>query len=198
MPNPAPQKERKNHLPWLLAGLVVAAGAYFGISRLQVTEAPAPAAPVVEVAAPVAEPTPAPLPEPKPAAQPVAKKEEAPKKEKAAKKAKPKEPEEEVVIIADEPAQPAGGYEAFYKYIKQNLKYPEAARQQKAEGKVILQFLVKKDGSLSKVKVQKGIGHGCDEEAIRVVKAGEAWQPAKNKGMAVTQQVVMPINFRLN
>ncbi|MCU0450071.1 MAG: TonB family protein [Bernardetiaceae bacterium] len=150
--------------------------------------------------------------EEKPVEQPVKKEKvakeepkvkEEPKKvekaEKVEKKPEPKKAEEdEVVILADVGAEPEGGYEAYYKYIKQNLKYPEEAKKQQAVGKVLLKMVVKKDGSLSDIKVEKGIGYGCDEEAIRVVKAGSPWKAAQNQGKPVSQEVLLPIVFRLN
>jgi periplasmic protein TonB len=124
-------------------------------------------------------------------------KEEPKKVEK--KKPEPKKVEEdEIVILADVAAEPDGGYEAYYKYIKQNLNYPEEAKKQQAVGKVLLKMVVKKDGSLSSIKVEKGIGYGCDEEAIRVVKAGSPWKAAQNQGKPVSQEVLLPIVFRLN
>lgn len=196
-PSNTANKNRKQPLLWLLAGLVVAGIAYVAISYFQT---PPPLVAGVATPAPQLVDTLTALKKAVP--QPVVKvalpKVEPPKKEKVVKKPKPQAPGEEVVVIADEPAEPEGGYETFYKYIKLNLKYPEEARHQKAEGKVWLEFVVKKDGSLAKVKVQKGIGFGCDEEAIRVIRAGSSWKPAKNKGTPVLQKVSMPIVFRLN
>lgn len=111
-----------------------------------------------------------------------------------------KQTQEEVVVIADQPAEPTSGYPSYYRYIKASLQYPEEAKRHNAEGQVFVEFIVKKDGSLDDVRVQpgKGIGYGCDEEAIRVVKQGEKWKPAINKGEPVAQRVTLPIKFKLN
>ena len=65
------------------------------------------------------------------------------------------------------------------------------------EGKVFVQFVVEKDGSLSDVHVIKGIGAGCDEEAIRVVQNAPKWKPAKQRGRPVRQRLVLPLTFKL-
>ncbi|MCS7018670.1 MAG: TonB family protein [Cytophagales bacterium] len=140
-----------------------------------------------------------PEPEIKPEPKPVEKQEK--EKKKVAKSEKPKpEQKEEPVIIADQPAEPISGYPAYYRYIKSSLQYPEEAKKHNAEGQVFVEFVVRKDGTLEDVKVQsgKGIGYGCDEEAVRVVKQGEKWKPAIHKGEPVAQRVTLPIKFKLN
>lgn len=139
---------------------------------------------------------PEPKPEP-PKEKPVKKAEE---KKPVVKTEKPKKADEEVVVVADQPAEPASGYPSYYRYIKKSLQYPEEAKRHNAEGQVFVEFVVKKDGSLEDVRVQpgKGIGYGCDEEAVRVVKQGEKWKPAINKGEPVAQRVTLPIKFKLN
>jgi protein TonB len=104
---------------------------------------------------------------------------------------------EEVFTIVEEGAEPVGGYEEFYKYIKKALKYPSQARRMGVEGKVYVQFVVDKDGSLNEIKVIKGIGAGCDEEASRVIQEASKWKPGKQRGRAVKQRIVMPISFKL-
>lgn len=104
---------------------------------------------------------------------------------------------EEVFEVVEEGATPSGGYPAFYEYIRKNLKYPAQARRMGVEGKVYVQFVVDKDGSLTEVKAIKGIGAGCDEEAMRVVKEAAKWKPGKQRGRSVKQRIVMPIAFKL-
>jgi protein TonB len=104
---------------------------------------------------------------------------------------------EEVFTIVEEGAEPVGGYEEFYKYIKKALKYPSQARRMGVEGKVYVQFVVDKDGSLNEIKVIKGIGAGCDEEASRVIQEAAKWKAGKQRGRAVKQRIVMPISFKL-
>lgn len=113
------------------------------------------------------------------------------------------EPEEEeevdqVFTIVEEQATPQGGMSAFYQYIKKNLDYPRQAKRMGVQGKVFLEFIVDKDGSITNVKVLRGIGAGCDEEAVRILKESPKWQPAKQRGRPVKQKMTFPINFRLN
>ncbi len=110
-------------------------------------------------------------------------------------------PEEEVAdqifsVVEDQP-EPAGGYPAFYKFIQKNMDYPAQARRMGVEGKVYVQFVVDKDGSINEVKAIKGIGAGCDEEAVRVVKSAPKWKPGKQRGRAVKVRMVVPITFKL-
>jgi protein TonB len=99
-------------------------------------------------------------------------------------------------VVENQPA-PVGGYEAFYKYIGKNIKYPDQARRMGVEGKVFVQFVVDKDGSITDVQVLKGIGSGCDEEAIRVVKSAPKWTPGKQRGRPVRVRMSVPIAFKL-
>lgn len=103
---------------------------------------------------------------------------------------------DEIFTIVEEGAEPDGGYDNYYKYIKKTLKYPSQARRMGTEGKVFVQFVVDKDGSVTEAKVIKGIGAGCDEEALRVIQ-GTKWKPGKQRGRAVKQRIVMPISFKL-
>jgi TonB family C-terminal domain len=106
--------------------------------------------------------------------------------------------EAEALTLVDEMATPLSGYEAYYRYIRNNMLYPGEAIKQGIQGNVTVEFIVDKEGNLHNIRIKKGIGHGCDEEAIRVVKAGEKWKPAKNKGKIVMQKITLPISFRLN
>ena len=106
--------------------------------------------------------------------------------------------EVEVYTIVKEPATPVeGGYSTFNKYISDSMQYPESARKKKIEGRVLIEFIVDKDGSLTEVKVVKGIGGGCDEEAIRIIEEAEKWKPGRNKGVEVKQRILYPIDFKL-
>lgn len=112
------------------------------------------------------------------------------------------EPEEEVsdeilTIVEQQPEYP-GGMAAFRTYIAKNLNYPNQARRMGIEGRVYVQFVVEKDGSLTDVKVVKGIGAGCDEEAARVIKMSQNFNPGKQRGVPVRVSMVMPIYFRLS
>jgi periplasmic protein TonB len=110
-------------------------------------------------------------------------------------------PEEDpniIIVIAETQPAPVGGYEAFYKYISKNIKYPDQARRIGVEGKVFVQFVVDKDGSLTNVEVLKGIGSGCDEEAVRVIKSAPNWSPGKQRGRPVRVRMSVPIAFKLS
>jgi protein TonB len=111
-------------------------------------------------------------------------------------------PEEEVVeevftIVEDQPEFP-GGMPAFYKFVGDNMKYPSQARRMGIEGRVFVQFVVDKDGTVTEVKAVKGIGAGCDEEAERVLRQSPKFKPGKQRGRAVKVRMVLPIIFKLN
>ncbi|MEX2336498.1 MAG: TonB family protein [Fulvivirga sp.] len=91
-----------------------------------------------------------------------------------------------------------GGMEAFYQYVENQLEYPIEARQKGTEGIVEIQFVVEKDGSLSNVTAIKGIGFGCDAEAVSVVQNAPAFNPGKQRGRPVRVQMVLPVLFSLN
>jgi TonB family protein len=91
----------------------------------------------------------------------------------------------------------ASGQREFSKYLSTNLKYPAAARQSNIQGKVYLSFIVEKDGRLTDIKVKQGIGGGCDEEAIRLLRNSPKWKPGLIKEEPVRTFYVTPINFQL-
>lgn len=90
-----------------------------------------------------------------------------------------------------------GGDESRIIFLANNIKYPQQARQKRISGTVYVTFVVEKDGSLSNPKILRGIGEGCDEEVIRVVKLMPRWQPGKQQGEAVRVQFNMPVKFVL-
>jgi periplasmic protein TonB len=106
-----------------------------------------------------------------------------------------KEDPQQIFTVVEEIAVPVGGLTAFYDYVKGNLKYPVQAKRMELEGRVFVQFIVEKDGSITDVQAIKGIGGGCDEEAIRVVANAAKWNPAKQRGKPVRQRMVLPITF---
>jgi TonB family protein len=89
------------------------------------------------------------------------------------------------------------GIEAFYRFLSQNIKYPEAMRKNNIEGKVFITFIVEKDGSLSDIKSVRDVGYGSAEESIRVLKLSPKWSPGYQNGIAVRVQYTMPISFTL-
>jgi protein TonB len=108
-----------------------------------------------------------------------------------------KEESDEVFMVVEETATPINGMESFYKFASENLKYPGQARRMNVEGKVFVEFIVAKDGTLTNIKIVKGIGAGCDEEAIRILELAPKWKPAKQRGKPVKQRIVLPIFFKL-
>ena len=96
--------------------------------------------------------------------------------------------------IVEEKAEPKG----FYEFVRKNLKYPRQAKRMGIEGKVIMQFVVNKDGSIVDAKVLRGIGGGCDEEALRIIQNSPKWKPGKQRGNEVRQRMTFPLIFRLN
>jgi len=110
-------------------------------------------------------------------------------------------PEEEdtdkIFLVVEKQPEPKGGIRAFNKYIGTHIKYPEQARRAGVQGRVYVQFVVDKDGSLTNVKAVKGIGMGCDQEAVRVVKKAPKWNPGKQRGRPVRVKMVIPILFTL-
>lgn len=106
------------------------------------------------------------------------------------------DPNEIFTKVENQP-EPDGGMAEFYHYIQNNLKYPIEAKQAGIEGVVFLQFVVAPDGTLTEVQAVKGIGGGCDEEAVRVVTNSPKWQPGIEKGKAVNVRMILPITFKL-
>ncbi len=109
----------------------------------------------------------------------------------------PKEETDEIFTVVEESAAPKGGMQAFYKFVGEKIKYPAQARRMGIEGRVFVEFVINKDGTLSDVRAIKGIGAGCDEEAVRIVQSAPAWNPGKQRGKAVKQRYTLPIIFKL-
>ena len=105
--------------------------------------------------------------------------------------------QEEIFSVVDGSASPKDGYQAFYRFIGENINYPPNARRLGVEGKVFVEFIVNRDGSLTDLKVIKGIGGGCDGEALRVISLSPNWNPGTQKGLPVRQKMVIPITFSL-
>jgi protein TonB len=115
----------------------------------------------------------------------------------------PIEIEEEVVeeaaiftVVESMPEFP-GGYSELYEYLGKNIKYPVMAKESGIQGKVYVTFVVEIDGSITDVRTIRGIGGGCDEEAIRVVQAMPKWKPGKQRGKPVRVQYNLPVRFTL-
>ena len=105
--------------------------------------------------------------------------------------------EQEVFTIVEEMPSYPGGDVKLYEYLGKNIKYPQIARESGIQGRVFVNFVVEPDGSVSNVKVMRGIGGGCDEEAMRVIKSMPKWKPGKQRGKAVRVTYTIPVVFKL-
>lgn len=122
----------------------------------------------------------------------------APPAPKVEPKPEPKKPEPEKIFEAvEQQAQFPGGAGALNSWLSKNLRYPELAQQNNIEGRVIVQFVVEKDGSISHPVIARGVDKELDKEAIRVVKRMPKWQPGKNNGVAVRSKFTLPVVFKL-
>jgi protein TonB len=104
--------------------------------------------------------------------------------------------EEPFVVVEEMPVFP-GGDEALLKYIVENVKYPEASKNNKTEGKVIVRFCVTAKGNVDKLSVLRGVADDIDAEALRVVKTLPDFKPGKQGGKEVPVWYMVPINFAL-
>lgn len=109
------------------------------------------------------------------------------------------EPEEEEIfmVVEDQPEFP-GGTAALLEYLRKNIKYPAICRENNIQGRVIVQFVVNKDGRIVEPEVVKGVHPSLDKEALRVVSGMPSWKPGKQRGKEVRVKYSVPINFRLN
>ena len=104
--------------------------------------------------------------------------------------------EEELFLVVEQAASYPGGKNAWENYIKQKLKYPQKARQAGIEGTVTLEFIVDEHGKIKDIKVIKGLGYGCDEEAVRLLKNSIKWIAAKQQGRNVNSKIQLASNLR--
>ena len=105
---------------------------------------------------------------------------------------------DEIFDVVETQPNPPGGMSGWNKYLADNLKYPTQARRMGVEGTVIVVFVINTDGSIQDVEVLRGIGGGCDEEAVKVVKNAPKWEPGKQRGRPVRTRMRLPIRFKLS
>ena len=103
--------------------------------------------------------------------------------------------EDEIFEFIEEQAQFPGGDRELYKFLNSKVKYPQLALDSGIKGTVYVTFIVEKDGSITDIKVARGIGGGCDEEAVRVVRSMPRWKPGKQKGEFVRVKYTLPFQF---
>ena len=110
-----------------------------------------------------------------------------------------KENEEQVIFqVVEEMPNFPGGMNECMKFLARNIKYPVLAQEAKIEGRVIVQFVVDRDGSVNDIKVVRSISPQLDAEAVRVIGLMPKWNPGKQRGKAVAVKYTMPIQFRLD
>ena len=107
------------------------------------------------------------------------------------------EEEEKPLVVVEQNPEFQGGYEAMLKYLHDHMNYPALAQESAIQGTVFVQFVVSKTGKISNVKILRGIGGGCDEEAVRVVKEMPNWIPGRQNGQAVPVMYQIPVKFQL-
>ena len=105
--------------------------------------------------------------------------------------------EEEIFVAVEQQAEFPGGQAALMKWLSNNIRYPEAAQQNDIQGRVVVKFVVEKDGSIGQATVVRGVDKDLDREALRVVKKMPKWQPGKNNGVAVRSYFNLPVTFKL-
>lgn len=110
----------------------------------------------------------------------------------------PEPPDDTPFVVVEQQPEFPGGLPALAAYLQKNLRYPSAASRANVSGKVYLGFVVNADGSLADVSVAKGIGFGCDDEALRVVNAMPRWRAGRQSGRAVRVKFSLPVVFQLD
>ena len=104
---------------------------------------------------------------------------------------------EEIINAVENMPEYPGGFDALIDFVKANLVYPQEAIDAGIEGKVFVGFIVEKDGSISSIKLLRGIGHGCDEAAMEVVRKMPKWKPAMQRSKPVRIEYMFPVKFEL-
>ena len=102
-----------------------------------------------------------------------------------------------VYIVVDQMPEFPSGDKGLYEFIADNIKYPAEAKEEGIKGRVFVNFIVEPDGSVSDIRVLRGIGGGCDEEAVRVVESMPKFKPGMQDGEAVRVSYTIPVFFRL-
>jgi protein TonB len=105
--------------------------------------------------------------------------------------------EEQIFQIVEEPASFPGGMGECMKWLGKNIKYPTISQENGVQGRVIVQFVINRDGSIVDAKVVRGVDPYLDKEALRVVNQMPKWSPGKQRGKAVRCQFTLPVQFRL-
>ena len=120
------------------------------------------------------------------------------KQEEISEKQESRAAEGEVFMVVEEMPEFPGGMGECMKWLGQNIKYPAEAKEKGVEGRVIVQFVVEKDGTITNTKVVRGVDPDLDAEALRVVNQSPKWKPGMQKGEAVRVKYTLPIMFKLS
>ena len=100
-----------------------------------------------------------------------------------------------IFYVADVMPQFPGGESGLFEYLKKNVHYPASAKAKNIQGRVYVQFIIERDGSVSRAKITRGIGSGCEEESLRVIKQMPKWTPGKMHNAPVQVQYTLPVKF---
>lgn len=107
------------------------------------------------------------------------------------------DPEDKVFYTAEQPPKFPGGDAALMRYLAENIHYPAIAQENGIEGRVVVQFIVKKDGSIGQAKIARSVDHSLDKEALRVVKTFPEFEPGRMNGEPVDVWYTLPVSFKL-
>ncbi len=110
----------------------------------------------------------------------------------------PEPEEEEIFMVVEDAPEFPGGTEALLKYLREHIKYPPICRENNIQGRVLVSFVVNKDGSIVEPEIVKGVNPSLDKEALRVIAGMPNWKPGKQRGKEVRVKFTVPVNFRLN
>lgn len=105
--------------------------------------------------------------------------------------------DEKIFDVVEQPPSFPGGQAALMSYLSKNVKYPEEALKDNVQGRVIVGFIVEKDGSVSNAKIIRGVDSALDKEAIRIVMSMPKWTPGRQNGRNVRTKYNVPVNFKL-
>jgi periplasmic protein TonB len=105
--------------------------------------------------------------------------------------------EDEIFLVVEEQASFKGGRSAWIKFVNENLRYPEQAKRMGIEGRVYLSFIVDKQGQIHDIKIARGIGAGCDQAALEMLKTSPEWMAGKQRGRDVNSRMQVAVTFKL-
>ena len=110
----------------------------------------------------------------------------------------PEPEEEEIFMVVEESPEFPGGVQALLEYLRKNIKYPQICKDNNIQGRVLISFVVNKDGAIVDPEVIKSVHPSLDKEALRVISGMPNWKPGAQRGKPVRVKYTVPVNFRLN